>query len=151
MSGRNYVLSNSIASFTGPKTVFEIGAATNTVLLIHRIKVSQSTSETDDSTLLTWGYYTASGTGTSVAANVEALDPGDAAFGGTAEDNHTVDIATGEIILGREGISTLAGFEKIFLPESRPVIPGAGFFALNLDAAITSATLVYECEFEELG
>lgn len=148
---RMYVLSNAITSFTGAKTIFEVGAATNTVIEIWRIKLSQSTSETDDSTDLTWGYYTASGTGTNVAANVEVLDPGDAAFSGSAEDNHTVDISTGEIILGREGISTLAGFEKIFLPEARPIIPGGGFFALNLDTAITSVTLQYECTFRELG
>jgi hypothetical protein len=148
---RVYVLSNSITTFTSAKTIAEIGAATNTVLEILRIKVTQATSETDDSTDITWGYYTASGTGTNVAANVEVLDPGDASFSGTAEDNHTVDISTGEVILGREGISTLAGFEKIFLPEARPIIPGGGFFAINADTAITSVTLVYEIEFKEMG
>ncbi len=146
-----YVLSNSITTFIGPKTIAELGALTNTILKIHRIKVSQSTSETDDSTRLSWGRYTASGTGTPITANIETIDPGDAAYGGTAEDNHTVDIATGEIILGREGISMLAGFEKIFLPQSRPVVPGGGFFAIQLLIAIASVTLDYEIEFEEIG
>ena len=45
----------------------------------------------------------------------------------------------------------LAGYHKVFLPEERPIVPGAGFFALNIDAAITSATLVYEIVFEEIG
>jgi hypothetical protein len=148
---RVYVLSDNIASFTGPKTIVEIGAASNTLIEILRIKVTQSTSETDDSTDITWGYYTASGTGTNVAGSVEALDPGDAGFSGTAEDDHSADISTGEIILGREGISTLAGFEKIFLPEARPIIPGGGFFAINCDTAITSATIQYEIEFIEKG
>ena len=149
--GRMYILSNTIAAFTGPKTVFEVGALTNTVIAVHRMSVTQSTTETDDSTLITYGTYTASGTGTAITANIEALDPGDAAFGGSAEDNHTVDIVTGEIVLGREGISLLAGYHKVFLPEERPIVPGAGFFALNIDAAITSATLVYEIVFEEIG
>lgn len=149
--GRMYVLSNEISSFSAAKTIVEIGALTNTVLKIHRIKVGQSSSEVDDSTLLHWGTYTASGTGTPITANIEALDPGDAAFGGTAEDDHSADITTGEIILGREGISLLAGFEKIFLPESRPVVPGAGFFAIQNQAVITAVTLVYEIEFEEIG
>jgi hypothetical protein len=148
---RVYVLSNQITSFTGPKTVFEIGAASNTLIEILRIKVTQATSETDDSGNRTGGYYTASGTGTNVATNVEVLDPGDAAFSGTAEDNHSADISTGEIILGREGWSTLAGFEKIFLPEARPVIPGGGFFALNEDGTLTAVTLVYEVTFIEKG
>lgn len=148
---RRYVLSNVMTTVTAANTIFEIGAATNTVLQVVRLKLTQSTSETDDSALIIWGTYTASGTGTNIVANVEAIDPGDAAFGGTAEDNHTADIATGEIVLGREGISLLAGFEKIFLPGSRPVVPGAGFFALQLDTAITSVSLVYEIEFDEIG
>jgi len=149
--GRIYVLSNTLTTVTAAETMFEIGALTNTVLYIRRIRFTQSTTETDDSALVTWGYYTASGTGTDISANVEPLDPGDAAFGGTAEDNHTVDIATGEIVLGREGISLLAGFDMTFLPRGRPVIPGAGFFGFNLDSAITSVTIVYSCEFEEVG
>lgn len=149
--GRMYILSNTIATFTGPKTIFELGALTNTVILVHRMSVTQSTTETDDSTLVTYGTYTASGTGTPITANIEALDPGDSAFGGTAEDNHSVDITTGEIFLGREGASLLAGYHKVFLPEERPVVPGAGFFALNVAAAITSVTLVYEVVFEEIG
>ena len=148
---RMYVLSNELTTFTAANTVVEIGALTNTVLLIHRIKINQSTSETDDSTKIEWGTYTASGTGTDVKAKALPADPGDSAFGGTAEDNHTADIATGEVLLGREGISMLAGFEKIFLPESRIVIPGAGFFGMHIRIAITSVTIVYEVEFEEIG
>lgn len=149
--GRMYILSNTIAAETGPKTVFEISAATNTVIYVHRMSLTQSTSETDDSSLITYGTYTATGTGTTITGNVEAIDPGDSAYGGVAKDDHSVDITTGEIILGREGISLLAGYHKVFLPEERPVVPGAGFFALNLDAAITSVTLVYEIVFEEIG
>lgn len=148
---RTYVLSNSIAAFTGPKTIVEIGCATNKILEILRLEVSQSTTETDDSTRLEWGTYTASGIGTNVAANVEAVDDGDAAFSGTAEDNHSTDISTGEIIKGRSGVSLLAGFEKIILPRSRLIIPGAGFFGLQLKVAINSVTLVYEIEFGETG
>ena len=148
---RMYVLSNTITGFTGPKTVVEIGSVTNKVLKIHRIKLGQSTSETDDSTLIEWGLYSASGIGTNIVANVEVLDPGDAAFSGTAEDDHSTDISTGEVLKGREGISLLAGFEKIFLPDSRPVVPGDGFFGLQLRLLISSVTLVYEVEFEEIG
>ena len=149
--GRMYILSNIITAETGPKTVFEISAATNTVIAVHRMSLTQSTTEVDDSSLVTYGTYTATGTGTTVTTNVEALDPGDAAYGGVALDDHSVDITTGEIVLGREGISLLAGYHKVFLPEERPIVPGAGFFALNLDAAITSVTLVYEIVFEEIG
>jgi len=148
---RMYVLSNSITAFTGPKTIAEIGAAANKVMKVHRVKVSQSTSEVDDSTRLTWGTYTVTGTGTLVTALASPIDKGDSAYGGVAKDNHTVDIATGAVILGREGISILAGFEKIFLPLSRPVVRGAEFFAINSLIAITAVTLDYEIEFEEIG
>lgn len=148
---RTYILSNIITGFTGPKTVVEIGCAANKILEIIRIKLGQSTSETDDSTRIEWGVYTATGTGTNIVANVEPVDDGDAAFSGTAKDDHTVDISTGEIIKGREGISLLAGFEKIILPRSRLIIPGAGFFGLQLRDGISSVTLVYEIEFGEVG
>ena len=148
---RMYVLQNNIAGFTGPKTVAEISCPSNKLLYVHRIKLGQSTSETDDSTRVEWGTYTASGTGTPVTGNVNPTDPGDAAYGGVAEDNHTVDISTGEQILGAEGISLLAGFEKIFLPRSRPIVPGGGFFGLQLRIGIASVELVYEIEFEEIG
>jgi len=149
--GRMYVLSNVLTTVTAANTMFEIGALTNTVCVVYRLGFTQSTSEADDSALITFGTYTASGTGTDVSGLVEALDPGDAAFGGTAEDNHSADIATGEIILGREGISLLAGYSKIFTPAERPVVPGAGFFGFNLDSAISSVSIVYECVFEEIG
>jgi len=149
--GRKYILSNTIAAFTGPKTIVEIGAVANRIVVIHSVSVSQSTSETDDSTLLTMGRYTASGTGTNIVANVEKKDFGDAAFAGTAEDNHSVDISTGEEFLVREGISLLAGYQKIWTPEQRPVIRGGHFFGINLGIAVTSVTLVYEVEFEEIG
>ncbi len=148
---RMYVLSNSIAAFVGGGTIAEISAATNKVLKIHRIKVSQSTSEVDDSTRLNWGTYTTTGTGTTVTGNVEVLDKGDSAYSGVAKDDHSADLSVGESILGREGISMLAGFEKIFLPDSRPVVTGAEFFGLNSVGAISSVTLEYEIEFEEIG
>lgn len=146
-----YVLSNTLTAVTAANTLFEIGAAANTVVVIHRMALTQSTSETDDSALISYGRYTASGTGTDISANIEVLDPGDSAFSGTAEDNHTVDISTGEVVLGREGISLLAGYQKIFTPEERPVVPGGGFFGFNLDSAIASVDLVYEIVFEEIG
>jgi len=92
-----------------------------------------------------------SGTGTNIVANVEKKDFGDAAFAGTAEDNHSVDISTGEEFLVREGISLLAGYQKIWTPEQRPIIRGGHFFAINLGIAVTSVTLAYEIEFEEIG
>ncbi len=149
--GRMYVLSNTIAAFTGPKTIFEIGAATNLPLKIHSVVLTQSTSEADDSTLLTMGRYTASGTGNNVAANVEKKDFGDSGYGGTALDDHSADISTGEEFLWREGISLLAGFQKIWTPEAQPKIRGGHFFGVTIEVAITAVTLVYSVEFEEIG
>lgn len=146
--GRIYSLSGNSTAVTAA-TVFEIGAATNTVILIHRIAYTNASSEADDSARVSYGLYTATGTGT--AANANVLDPGDAADSATCKDLHTVDIATGEVILGQEGISILAGYQKIFLPSERPVIPGGSFFGFNLDDAITSTTMAYECIFEEIG
>ena len=148
---RMYVLSNTIAGFSTAKTIVEIGCVTNKLIKIHRIKVTQSTSETDDSTRLEWGLYTASGTGSDVKSLVARKDPGDTAFAGTAEDNHSADISTGEVIDGKEGISLLAGFEKIFLPDERMTIPGGSFFGLQNKIAFTAVDLEYEIAFQEEG
>ncbi len=148
---RMYVLSNELPAFAGGGTIAEISCASNKLIYVHRIKFGQASSEIDDSGQLTWGTYTASGTGDPVTALAKPVDPGDAAYSGVAKDAHTVDLVTGEELLGREGISTLAGFEKIFLPRSRPILVPGAFFGLNEIEGITAVTAVYEIEFEEIG
>jgi hypothetical protein len=146
-----YVLSNELPAFLGAGTIAEISCAANKMIFVHRIKFGQATSETDDSGQLTWGTYTASGTGDTVTGNAKPVDPGDSAYAGVAKDAHTVDLTTGEDLVGREGISMLAGFEKIFLPRSRPILVPGEFFGLNEIEGINSVTAVYEIEFEEIG
>lgn len=147
--GRIYTLSNTLTAVTAANTIFELGALANTPLKIRRIRFTQSDNDTDQRALISWGRYTASGTGTDVKSSVKPIDGGDAGFSGTAEDNHTADISTGEEVLGQEGISMLAGFEMTFLPKGRIKIPGGGFFGFNLKSAISVSDLVYFVELEE--
>ena len=50
-----------------------------------------------------------------------------------------------------EGISMLAGFNKIWTPEMRPIIPISGRIVVKTIAAVSSVTIVYTVEFEEIG
>ena len=73
--GRMYVLSNTLTAVAAANTLAEIGCAANKVLLIHRISLSNSSSETDDSALISYGTYTATGTGTAATAQrAQALE-----------------------------------------------------------------------------
>jgi hypothetical protein len=147
-----YVLSNALPGFDASNvSIAELSCAANKMIEIHRIKITQSTSESDDSSRIEWGTYTTTGTGTTVTGNAKPVDPGDSAYAGVAKDDHSTAISVGEDILGREGWSALAGMEKIFLPKSRPIIRGAEFFGLQMRDGITPVTLVYEIEFEEKG
>ncbi len=146
---RMYVLSNIVTAFTAANHLVEIGANANRSVIVHSISVSQNTSEVDDSTEIQLGRYTATGTGTTVVP--KPVQKGDTAFSGICKDNHTVDLATGEEILYRKGISLLAGYDKIWTPMTRPEIRGGEFWAVMIAIAIASVDINYEIELEEIG
>ena len=50
-----------------------------------------------------------------------------------------------------EGISLLAGFQKIWTPDMRPIIPPSGRIVVKTITAVASVTINYVVEFEEIG
>ncbi len=146
---RMYTLSNILTAFTAANHILEIGANANRSIIIHSLSVSQNDSEVDDSTEIQIARYTATGTGTTVTP--QPNPKGDTAFSGICKDNHTADLSTGEEITYRRGISMLAGFDKIWTPNTRPEIRGGEFWAVKIAIAITSVDINYEVEFEEVG
>ena len=148
--GRMYTASGDIAAFATAGDIIEINASSNEVVKLYSVEVSQSTTEVDDSTEIRISRFATSGTGggTPVASPSEV---GDAAFGGTLEEASTVDASGTETILISRGISLLAGFSKIWLPEIRPVISPSARIVVKTIGDITSVTLHWELEFEEIG
>lgn len=146
--GKMYVASGDAATFT-TGDVFELFAPSTAVVIIHSLWVHQSTDETDDTgvLILRRGVTTGSG-GASITA--QPLDPGGAAFGGTIEEANSTG-ATGGTDLYNWKWSALAGFEKVWLPETRLVLAPSQGMVLDMDATITSTTLEWGVEFEEIG
>ena len=147
--GRKYVASGDIATWTAAGDIVELIAPSDAVVVLHSLSLHQSTSETDDSTSLLLSRVGTSGSGGG-AITPRPLQVGDAAFGGTCEEANTTD-STGNTVLYNWGWSALAGFDKIWTPETRPVISPSGALVLSTGDALTSVTLEWMLEFEEIG
>ncbi len=147
--GRIYYQTSDIASFT-EGDVIELNAAATDIILLHSIHIKpQATTDEAFNVILA----RASGAGTGGATT--GIDPapalvGDAAFGGTYMEAATAD-ATGLTELQRWAVSTLAGLDVIWTPETRPVVPPSGRIVINVEDAISSATLEWNIIFEEIG
>jgi len=148
--GAKFIQRGRLAAFTGAGDIVEIAAPTDAIVKIHTVHVSNADTEVDDSTEIKVSKRATSGTGgaTPTAAKVET---GSRAFGGTVEEASTVDASSTETFVWSEGMSTLAGFTKIWTPELRPVLSPSEIIVLNMVDSITAQAIVYVIEFEEIG
>jgi len=148
--GRFYTASDKIASFSTAGDIAQIVAPTDATLRIYSVEISQSTTEVDDSTEIRISRFVTDGLGGgSITAN--PVEKGYAAFGGTIlEANSTAATGTETNHLNR-GISMLAGFSKIWLPEFRPSVSPGDNFVVKTVGNITAVTLNWEIEFEAIG
>jgi hypothetical protein len=147
--GRKYVASGDLATWTAAGDIVELIAPSDAVIVLHALSLHQSTSEVDDSCSLILSRVGTSGSGGG-AITSRPMEAGDAAFGGTCEEGNTTD-STGNTVLNNWGFSTLAGFDKIWTPEMRPVISPSAALVLLTGEALSSVTLEWSLEFEEIG
>ena len=147
--GRIYVASGDLASWTTAGDIVELIAPSDAVVVVHSLYLKQSTTETDDTCSLLFSRVGTSGSGGG-AITARPMEVGDAAFGGTIEEGNTTD-STGNTVLHNWSFSTLAGFEKIWTPETRPVLSPSGAVVLSTGDDLTSLTLEWGIEFEEIG
>lgn len=115
---------------------------------LREVLVTQSNSEVDDSTEIRISRFATVGSGGSVITPKPA-NPGDAASGIIVRAFDTVNASGAEDELWREGISTLAGFHKIYQPDSRPGIAPSARIVVKFIGDITSITMIVSIEFEE--
>ncbi len=148
--GRMYTVTGQIATWTAAGDIVEINAPATEIVILHSVQVTQSTSEVDDSTEIRISRFATSGSG-GATPTANPMEVGDPAFGGTIEEANTTDASGTETELYSEGISLLAGFQKIWTPEMRPVIPPSGRIVVKTIVAVASITLNYVIEFEEVG
>ena len=148
--GRMYTVVHQGAFGTPAGDVLQIVAGATESVILHSLVITGIT-ETDDSNEVIISRWTTAGSGgTALSANPLSLKT--AADSATILGFNTVDATTSEVILYREGMSILAGYQKIWTPEARPEIDPLALIVVRFGIAWTAdPTLSVTCEFEEIG
>jgi len=147
--GRMYTVVHQGAFGTPAGDVLQIVAGATESVILHSLTITGIT-ETDDSNEVIISRMSTDGSGGS-ALGANPLSLKDAADSATILGFNTTD-ASGETILYREGMSILAGYQKIWTPEMRPVIDPTDTLVVRFGIAwTTDPTLSVTCEFEEIG
>ena len=154
--GRMYTATFNNIDVSSAQDLFELVAPADAIVVLHDIHLSQNSDvgDTEEEVLcveLTSG-YTLSGSGGSSVTPVPIL-LGDAAFGGTCEVNNTTRALSGTIVTHAVwNWNIRVGFDKVFTPETRPILSPSRRMCLGLpiapnDTVIMSGTIT----FEEIG
>lgn len=156
--GRMYCVSFEGISVSAVQDLLEVQTHDDKVIVLHEAHCSQDDTDTGEQlrasiVRATAGYTSGSGGGT---ATVEKRDAGDADDSLLAhERNNTTQVAAGTGALERifsRGFNSLAGFDYLPTPETRPVVGGGGAFVFDLDVAPSSAiTMSGYMWLEEIG
>lgn len=152
MIGRLYTVAIGAQAQTAAKTLIEVASAADSVTLIERIWISQSSFDTSENLACKVQRVTTTGTGTATVP--EPKQVGDAAFGGTVETNSTVEptyTAGTEII--EQGFNVLSGF--LWTPANDDeviALSPSALVGIMLDVAPSaSMNFHYGCTLREIG
>lgn len=158
--GRKYTVQFNGVAVTAQQDFLELVAPADAVVIVHDIDISQ-TSESGDaaeemlSLLMKRGVGTVTSGSGGTSPTPQPIEDGDPAFGGTTEVNNTT-----KMVVGTGSIDTLAAwswnvripFQKIFTPETRPVISPSNRLTLELNTTpADSITVNMTVTFEEIG
>lgn len=146
--GRIYSVIMDAVAVVGAQDLIRITAPSDAILRIHEVTVSQESVVVSDQGAIQLMRASTAGTGSGYTAKL--LELGDAAFGGSAVVDLSVDTTPGDI-LRREGFNVLPGYKHIPPPNDQIIIPPSGIFVVRSDVPITSAVLTCEVIFEEEG
>ena len=146
--GAIFKYSDRITSFT-EGDIIEIVAPADAVVRLHTVSVS-FVSVTDESVEIRIGKWTAAGTG-GTTPTPNKVETGSRLFGGTLRLAATVDASGTETNDWAEGMSTLAGFLRVYTPETRPRLSPSERIVVNIVDSVTSQDLIFTVEFEEVG
>ena len=152
MIGYQYGVAIGAQAQTAARTLMEIAAPADAVVLVERAYISQSSFDTSEN--LAARVQRVTTTGTATAATPRPLQTGSPAFGGTVETNSTVEPtydANG--ILIEEGFNVLSGWK--WTPASDDeiiVISPSALLGIALDVAPSaSMNFHYGCTIREIG
>lgn len=152
MIGQLYTVAIGSQAQTAAKTLIEIAAPSDAVVLVERLWLKQTSFDTSENLGVKVQRITTTGTGT--ATTPEPLQVGSAAFGGTVETNSTIEptyTAGTEII--EDGFNVLSGY--LWTPANDDeimVISPSALLGFSLDVAPSaSMNFSYGCTIREVG
>lgn len=159
--GRFYTAIFKSTAVTAAQDLFEIAAPTDAVVIVHEFGLFQTTElgdSAEEQLLLTTNRGVGTVTSGSGGASVtpQPISDGDTAFGGTVERNNTTIMAVGTGTLETD-LEVMAWnirmpFQKIYTPETRPVVSPGNRWTIELESApADSITMHGYVIFEEVG
>jgi hypothetical protein len=152
MIGRLYTVGIGAEAQTPAKTLIEVAAPADAVVLLERAYISQSSFDTSENLAARIQRVTTTGTGTSFTAR--PVQVGDAAFGGSVETNSTIEPTyTASTELVEQGFNVLSGW--LWTPANDDEViclsPSA-LIGIALDVAPSaSMNFHYGCTLREIG
>ncbi len=148
--GRMYTVVHQGAFGTPAGDLLQIVAGATEAIRLHSLVITGIT-ETDDSNEVIISRFVTIGSG-GTALNANPLSVKTAADSATILGFNTTDATGTETILYREGMSILAGYQKIWTPATQPDIDPTDNIVVRLGIAWTAnPTISVTCEFEEKG
>lgn len=151
--GRMYAVAFEEVAVTAAQDLIEIGAAAAKCVVLHSVVITQSSDSGDteaEHLPVLFHRNTASGSGGSTVT-ARPLDPGDAAYSGTAEANNTTQATEGNQVHA-EAMNVAVGLHYRPTPEERITLGGGDFLAIELQAAPSdSLTVSGTAIIEEIG
>lgn len=156
---RLYTAQFSAVAVTALQDLFEVVAPSDAVVKVHSWSLLQ-TSDVQDAAEEILRLETVRGVGATSGSGgstptAQPIEDGDSAFGGTVEANNTTRITAGGgslETLEQYGWNVRVPIEKIYTPETRPVISPGNRWTLALPAGpADSLTMSGMVTFEEIG
>ena len=154
--GRIYTAQFTDVAVSAIQDIFELVAPADAIVVVHDLHLGQKSDVGDSaeeilSIQLTSGHTTSGSGGSSVTP--VPVNFGDAAFGGTCEANNTTQAQDGTIVVHYAWDWNIRGpFDKIWTPETRPVLSPSRRMCVELPEAPTDAiTMSGTITFEEIG
>jgi hypothetical protein len=150
--GRIYTVTKNAALTTAADLV-EFNAPSTAIWVLHALSIAQQTKITAEQLNITLKRnWSTSGSGGSSATPVPLL-AGDTAAGGTVEVFNTTRANSGTpLTVLDDAFDILSGWEKIWTPETRPIVaPGARLVWGLETAPAASMTIAVTAIFEEIG
>ncbi len=158
--GRLYTVTSKAVAVSAQQDLLEILAPSDAAVIIHDWELNQNTELGDaaeEQLAITCnrgvGAVTSGSGGTSPA--VQAVADGDPAFGGTIEANNTTKMLVGSGTLEEltsHNWNVRIPFQKIYTPETRPVISPGNRWTLELETTPADVlTVSVTATLEEVG